>query len=161
MQRVNDRTLKIYEITLFITWLSFLILQIVTSYFQIFEIINGIGFIILIAMFISWAVLIGNKNLSKFELILAFGFIGYVFLFLAGIILSYLGFIGWYFFGMYTEQFLALIILVLFIISILFSSYRLIKNQKRKKIAVTRSDLFIILFFILIVLVITIFYILL
>jgi len=160
MKKNDENFIKFYEKILFITWITFFSIQILSIFIDFLQNINGVGFIILLIMFSIWAFLIGNKDLSSYEIILAFGFIGYVIYQLAGIVFYYLGYVGWKLFGMYTEHFLGLIFIIMFFLSMFFCFYKIIKNQKKSKISFLRSDLIILYIALTIIVIVILIYIL-
>lgn len=154
---MDEKFLKKYEIIFFVTLLVFFIFELLNTLLNIFEFFQGyrlIKLIIIVAMFVVWFNLKGNKELTKFELIMFIMSYSYVFG-LALILLLSIGLFSELIFGIPVTIFLVGIFMTFFIVGLLVLFYTIFKNSKNQekgKTKIYRYDIYIIVIALAIVL---------
>jgi len=142
---VLKNSLKLLDKVLLIVLLIFPCLQILSVYFGAFGQLGSQGFVVIIALFAVWAALLKNKELTNLEMVILvlFLFEGILSVML-GLLLAP-GFIIESLFGVPLGAYFV----ILFLVALLFWLYRLLRNAKRdekKKITITKRDILIIAF---------------
>ena len=140
---VLKNSLKLLNKVLLIVLLVFPCLQILSAYFGAFGQLSSQGFVVIIALFAVWAALLKNKELTNLEIaiLVLFSFEGILSVML-GVLLTP-GFVMESLFGVPLGTYFV----VLFLVTLLFWFYRLLRNTKRdgkKKITITKRDILII-----------------
>lgn len=154
---MEEKILKTYEIILFCVLLIVIGFQMLSFFFPVFNILDTFLFILLIAMFIAWAILLRNKDLTNFEIVL---FI-LLFIFAIGNMLLLIGFAivtaSWLVFGIHGEM----LFLIFLILAMMFWFFRIYRAQKKlgvSKYTLQKSDIIIIICAITLILILAVFY---
>ena len=153
---MDEKILKTYEKIFFVTIIILILFELMSLFLGIYESVRGIRLIITVAMFIVWVILLRNKELTIFELILLFMSCGYILELSFALILG-LGIFAEMIFGVPVFTFLVGLLLVFFVIAILglfYKTSKTLKNQEKSRIKVYRYDIYIIIVCLIIALVV-------
>ena len=139
---MDEKLIKKYGILFFVVSLSSELIQII-SYLENYKQLSGFFFLLLLGMAIVWSILLGNKNLTNFELfITVFVFLGVIFQLIFGIAFFLESFFQ-YALGI---SFIYSTCIVIFTVGLCFWAYIIFKRSdlKHKKIKIYRRDLIMI-----------------
>jgi len=152
---INKELLKTYEIILFIIAFPFFIFQILSIRFEIFIIICNIGFPILLALYIVWIIFLkkyGNENLTNFEILIFLLLIGVIFKIIL-IIYNLIGLVGYTVFGLWLEDFLAIIAIIFISFAFILLCIYAVKNSNIKELKLKPTDKIILIFGVLLLII--------